>query len=87
MKESFLLTKMFKFQGSSKDDDSKRSVALESLTKIKTIPYIMNCCGICLTRRKRFKKMIEKSEKSLRKDLDLQKFIMSKKLSTVAILS
>ena len=82
-----MLTKIFKFQGPSKPSDSTNSVTLGSLSKIKTIPFFINCFGISLSRRKSFKKMIAKSEKSLSKEMDLEKFIISKRLSTVAILS
>ena len=86
-KESFLLTKIFRFKSSSTPDSSIKSVSVENLLRIKTISYFLNCFGICLTRRNRFKKMMVKSQKSLRKEMDLQKFIMRQRLSTVAILS
>ena len=86
-KESFLLTKIFRFKSSSTPDSSIKSVSVENLLRIKTIPYFLSVFGICLTRRNRFKKMMVKSQKSLRKEMDLQKFIMRQRLSTVAILS
>ena len=86
-KESFLLTKIFRFKSSSTPDSSIKSVSVENLLRIKTISYFLSVFGICLTRRNRFKKMMVKSQKSLRKEMDLQKFIMRQRLSTVAILS